>query len=722
MQPPYSRQGAQALYGNFLGLDRWGDPIVDPTTGQATMFMNSGDPVINSGWIYEQSCEVYFVQGSGPFSMAPMDTQRVLYAIVIGHSSDRLSSVIDLRRNADFIRNGVKTEFALKVTTEAQPHFISDSETQVFVQSHIIHENDILTVQADFYTYHQQHIHSMPLLDDGQVDNGIAGDHIFGNTWPTAANDSVLYVTITITDNSSQQFQYRYADYNITLSDKISLNKLTVVDDHINQDAAINPGENVRLGIELKNNYNHTLNNLKLFLETDDPYINLKPKTISIDSLPAGETSAIEYDLYDENSYFEVDIAADVPDSHRIELTVHILDEKFHHWTRSVILPVEPLEYEPNLIFPSQISGRSDAYFAVKVIYPAQLTGHSYWLTVSDSIDGVPGRGFNLIDQTLGVYLLKNHQIPDEHAFNIPITDGFKVVEVYLPDGGLKDVYYKNIESGHEPGFEIIIGSLGNAKPEEIYAVELVFKNEIDSSGIVGNPAGQYAYQYLVPNLNQPAGFLRCPFEVWKLSKGNRLNLLAVCFQENPFFSSYDDQWAPDASSHGGMEILYIMKSDYDPSGSQYQGKNLDLNNVMYKLHLRLTSEDAVVDIGDKIIFDWEVAASNKDVFAFVPTSVNQQKTQAIDNFMLYQNYPNPFNAATTIKFSINQPARLSLKIYNIMGQEIAQLLNQPVTAGVHSLQWDGSDKFSRKTASGLYFASLKSGNNVKLVKMLLIQ
>ncbi|MDW7680090.1 MAG: T9SS type A sorting domain-containing protein [bacterium] len=231
--PPYGSNGAQSLYGNFLGLDRRGDPVTDPTTGQVTMFMYSGDPIITHGWIYEYNSDAYFMQGSGPFFMAPMDTQRVLFAIVVGHGSDRLSSVLDLRKNTDFIRNTIKTELALKVTTDAQSHFLSDTETRLFVQSRVIHEKDILAVQADFYSYHQQHIHSMPLLDDGQVDNGIAGDQIFGNSWDTAASDSVLYVTVTITDNSSQKFQYRYADYNITLSDPTSIDqkKTAAIDD-----------------------------------------------------------------------------------------------------------------------------------------------------------------------------------------------------------------------------------------------------------------------------------------------------------------------------------------------------------------------------------------------------------------------------------------------------------------------------------------------------------
>ncbi len=95
--------------------------------------------------------------------------------------------------------------------------------------------------------------------------------------------------------------------------------------------------------------------------------------------------------------------------------------------------------------------------------------------------------------------------------------------------------------------------------------------------------------------------------------------------------------------------------------------------------------------------------------------------------FKLNQNYPNPFNPTTTIKFSIPQTdspllggARgrfTTLKIYDILGNEIAALVNEQKSPGNYEVSWDGSDY-----TSGIYFCSLKSGNYSSVTKMLLLK
>jgi len=85
--------------------------------------------------------------------------------------------------------------------------------------------------------------------------------------------------------------------------------------------------------------------------------------------------------------------------------------------------------------------------------------------------------------------------------------------------------------------------------------------------------------------------------------------------------------------------------------------------------------------------------------------------------FTLAQNYPNPFNAATQISYSLPEQARVSLEIFNILGQRVVSLFDGIQPAGEHSLIWDASGQ-----TSGIYFARLKSGGIFKSVKMLLIK
>jgi hypothetical protein len=85
--------------------------------------------------------------------------------------------------------------------------------------------------------------------------------------------------------------------------------------------------------------------------------------------------------------------------------------------------------------------------------------------------------------------------------------------------------------------------------------------------------------------------------------------------------------------------------------------------------------------------------------------------------FALEQNYPNPFNPATTINYSLEKDVQVSLKVFDIMGSEVAELVNSKQSAGVHTVQFDASS-----LASGMYFYRLSAGDFVSIKKMTLLK
>ncbi len=91
-------------------------------------------------------------------------------------------------------------------------------------------------------------------------------------------------------------------------------------------------------------------------------------------------------------------------------------------------------------------------------------------------------------------------------------------------------------------------------------------------------------------------------------------------------------------------------------------------------------------------------------------------------NFQLYQNFPNPFNPTTTIKYDLTEPTKVTLKIYNTMGQEVRTLVNKNETAGYKSVVWDGRDNAGNVVSSGLYIYRLQAGKFVKSHKMLFVK
>jgi len=96
--------------------------------------------------------------------------------------------------------------------------------------------------------------------------------------------------------------------------------------------------------------------------------------------------------------------------------------------------------------------------------------------------------------------------------------------------------------------------------------------------------------------------------------------------------------------------------------------------------------------------------------------------------YMLYQNYPNPFNPTTTIRFDLPQQAVVTLKIYNILGQEVATLFNrQQMDNGTQEVQFDASRLasgvyFYRMIAEGMNDDGLKTSTFVTVKKMLLLK
>jgi hypothetical protein len=90
----------------------------------------------------------------------------------------------------------------------------------------------------------------------------------------------------------------------------------------------------------------------------------------------------------------------------------------------------------------------------------------------------------------------------------------------------------------------------------------------------------------------------------------------------------------------------------------------------------------------------------------------------APQGFRLSQNYPNPFNPTTQFNYEIQEPARVKITVFNLLGKEIANLVNEQRPAGIYSVQWDGNDASGRQAASGIYFYRIQAGDRTDIRKM----
>lgn len=90
--------------------------------------------------------------------------------------------------------------------------------------------------------------------------------------------------------------------------------------------------------------------------------------------------------------------------------------------------------------------------------------------------------------------------------------------------------------------------------------------------------------------------------------------------------------------------------------------------------------------------------------------------------FKLRQNYPNPFNPVTTVSFTVPERGRAALSIYNVKGELVRTLIDRVVDAGEVRVTWDGTDRFGRQLASGVYFYRLRAGDLEMSRKMILLR
>ena len=96
-------------------------------------------------------------------------------------------------------------------------------------------------------------------------------------------------------------------------------------------------------------------------------------------------------------------------------------------------------------------------------------------------------------------------------------------------------------------------------------------------------------------------------------------------------------------------------------------------------------------------------------------TSVQVNTLESV--YQLEQNYPNPFNPATTIKFTLAKDDQVILKIFDLLGREIATLINENLSRGVHIIKWDATNY-----PNGVYFYSLITNNYLSTRKLLLLK
>jgi hypothetical protein len=175
---------------------------------------------------------------------------------------------------------------------------------------------------------------------------------------------------------------------------------------------------------------------------------------------------------------------------------------------------------------------------------------------------------------------------------------------------------------------------------------------------------------------------------------------MMICIEQTVLILKFNG-----STNHHSYELFYYRRNNLPAAGrnSVYYGATLyDLNNDG-KEEIIVTLDDIIENVGLRMF-------SNIYKPNFTVDVANDNELLSYE-FKLFQNYPNPFNPATNIKYALPYESNINIKIYNTLGKEIKELLNENRLSGEFEITWDGTDNQRNKVSSGVYFITMQANN-----------
>ncbi|HEX7401241.1 MAG TPA: DNRLRE domain-containing protein, partial [candidate division Zixibacteria bacterium] len=110
------------------------------------------------------------------------------------------------------------------------------------------------------------------------------------------------------------------------------------------------------------------------------------------------------------------------------------------------------------------------------------------------------------------------------------------------------------------------------------------------------------------------------------------------------------------------------------------------------------------------------------EIIVGISSAVNIAEENYPRGFSLMQNFPNPFNGETVLQFDLPRTSKVSMVIYNLLGERVKTLLNESRPAGMNAIVWDGTDQWGKPVSSGMYFYQLSTENYTRTKRLLYLK
>lgn len=183
----------------------------------------------------------------------------------------------------------------------------------------------------------------------------------------------------------------------------------------------------------------------------------------------------------------------------------------------------------------------------------------------------------------------------------------------------------------------------------------------------------------------------------------------------------------PFASTANRIELTILNASDRSTANLKIEAVNLpkwlNLSPSVQNISNIKPNEEKPVEFVFSV--DKSATVNKEQTISFtISTPTGEQWTKQIkisiaapESFELFQNYPNPFNPSTIINYQLSIDSYVKLKVYNLLGQEVATLVDGEQLAGYHEAVWDASS-----VPSGVYYYQLHAGSFTNMKKMMLVR
>ena len=328
----------------------------------------------------------------------------------------------------------------------------------------------------------------------------------------------------------------------------------------------------------------------------------------------------------------------------------------------------------------------------LQVIDPSLVTGNSYEITFDvDSLD----KKLNIKNLSSNNYVLSG--TPLNPLLTTQYFEGLKL-KVIDKETEIDYVNSKFNRAELNSTFTAEFALVGYPRIKAPEDWTIVF-NSLDTL-----PTGQY--QFPADTAKDPGGKnVVCPFTIINYPSSQRANYLIY---EN----------LPVARNNGKWDFTEpILLRPQGATGA----------TTSYQVNFNFTS-NLKPALGDTLKIMTIKPITSNDVFRFTANKdyiLSVKDRLALTGFQLYQNFPNPFNPSTVISYQLAVNSKVSLKIYDILGNEMATLVNEEQPVGYYSVKFDAANNHQLTTntlSSGVYFYQLRAGNFVETKKFILMK